>query len=133
MRLRKITTMLLVASALSVATAEAQETDGSAEGTDPTTQGQHRDRDQMGHRRQTMTDEERAARRERFENMSDEEKQAMRQRRQEQHAERRAAKRERWENMSEEERAAARDRKKNRKGGRHSRPPGSDGRGTPEA
>ncbi len=125
--------MLLVASALSVGAAGAQETSSSDEGSDTAAAGQHRDRDQMRHRRQNMTDEERAARRERFENMSDEEKQAMRQRRQEQHAERRAAKRERWENMSEEERAAARDRMKNRKGGRHGRPPGSDGRGTPEA
>ena len=128
--------MLLVASALSVGAAGAQETDSSDEGMDTAAAGEHRDRGQKQHRRQNMTDEERAARRERFENMSDEEKQAMRQRRQEQHAERRAAKRERWDNMSEEERAAARDRMKNRKGGkdgRHGRPAGAEGRGTPEA
>ena len=127
MRIRKITTMLLVASALAAAPISAEETDDTTEATDRPAEGQKRNHGQKRQRRENMTDEQKQAMRERFENMSDEDKQAMR--------ERRDARRARWESMSDEERQAARERRKDRQGGngeRHGRPGGPDGSGGDE-
>ena len=54
----------------------------------------------------------------RRQNMTDEEKQAMREQRQARSADHRAKMRERWEGMSDEERQAARERRKNHPGGK---------------
>jgi hypothetical protein len=58
----------------------------------------------------------RAANRERFENMSEEEREAMRARRQNMSEEDRAAMRERWANMSDEERQEMRERRREHTG-----------------
>lgn len=120
MRLGKLATRLILATSLAFGIAQGQETDDSADnGTAPAgeqrPQGNH-DRPP----RKPMSDEERAAKRERFDNMSDEEKQAMRQKRGEQRA--------KWESMSPDEQRAMRDRMKQRhgdrpKGERGNRPP----------
>ena len=124
MRIRKITTMLLVASALAAAPIGAEETDDTTDSTDRPTEGQKRNDGQKRHRRENMTDEQKQAMRERFENMSDEDKQAMR--------ERRDARRARWEGMSDDERQAAREKMKNRQGGKGERHGGPDGSGGDE-
>jgi hypothetical protein len=120
MRLGKSVGSLIIASSLAFGLAQGQETSDSTDaGTAPASeqrpQGNH-DRPP----RKPMSDEERAAKRERFDNMSDEEKQALRQK----HGERRA----KWEAMSPDEQRAMRDRMKQRqgdrpKGERGSRPP----------
>ena len=125
MRIRKITTVLLVASALTAAPISAEEIDDTTKATDRPAEGQKRDHGQKPQSFENMSDEEKQARRARYENMSDEEKQAMRERRHTLSRERRAKIREGWESMSDEERQAAREKMKNRpvdKGGRHGRP-----------
>lgn len=68
---------------------------------------------------EAMSDDERAAMREKwrgeFDSMSDEEKQAVREKRRSGH---RADRKARWDSMSEEERAAAREKRGERKGTR---------------
>ena len=70
-----------------------------------------------------MTTEERdaarEARRARWETMSDEERAAFREKREQRMAERRAERRERFENISPEERQAMRERKRERSARRH--------------
>ncbi len=137
MRIRKITTMLLVASALAAAPISAEEADETADSTDTPAEGQKPNHGQKRHRRENMSDEEKQAMRARFENMSDEDKQAMRARFENMSdadkqamRERRDARRGRWESMSDEERQAAREKRENRKGDkgeRHGRPSGHDG------
>ncbi len=134
MQFRKFTALLLLSSTLAFGMAGAQETDVAPGASDTPAQGHQQNRDQTRKRRENMTEEEKQANRERWESMSDEEKQAMRERRQARSAEKRAKMRERWESMSDEERQAARERMKNRqggKGGRHGRPDGHEGSGSP--
>lgn len=105
---------LLLAAALAIGTAHADESDqksdqkpdqaseqapgpGSTEADDARPTPDH-----ARPPRKRLSPEERAALRERYENMSDEDKQALR--------EKRAARRAKWEAMSEEERKAAREK-----------------------
>jgi len=107
MQIRKLSILLALTSIFAMGAAFAQESDDSTTTDGTNTDRQRPDREEMRKRR---------------ENMSDEEKQAMRERRQQRSKEHRAAKRERWESMSDEERQAARDR-------RHERRSSKDGHG----
>jgi hypothetical protein len=105
MRIAKPVSTLLLLLAMTCSAAQGQESDQAP-----------------GHDRpppRQMSEEDRAAMRERFENMSDEEKQAFREKMRERRSsqprggnlseEERAARRAKWESMSEEQRAAARE------------------------
>jgi len=77
-------------------------------------------------------EDRRAANRERYENMSEEERAAAREQRRARTEERHAARRERYESMSEEERQAMRERRAER-GGQHRGNKGHGQRGKPPA
>ncbi len=132
MQFRKFTALLLLSSTLAFGMAGAEESDVAPGASDTPVQGNTQNRDQTRKPRADMTEEQKQAMRERWESMSDEEKQAMRERRMAKSAEHRAKMRERWESMSDEERQEAREKMKNRQGGkgqRHDRQGGPEGHG----
>lgn len=100
MRIKKLSTLFVLASVLSTGTAVAEEasdgiaTDGAQ--TEQQRPDREKNREKMGDRRKNMTDEERQA-------AQDARKKS----------------RERWNNMSEEDRQAARDKIRDRRKGKH--------------
>lgn len=111
MRTRKIINALILASALAIGMAQGQESDPAPEA--PASDAPRRQ----------MSDEQRAAMRQRYENMSDEEKQALRDKMQSRRAERRA----KWDAMSDEERQAAREKMRQHRDGQGRPRPGASG------
>jgi hypothetical protein len=102
LRIARITTPLLLATALAFGTVWGDEADASKGTAATPAQDERAVPKHERPPRKPMSDEDRAAMRERYESMSEEEKQAMRDKR----AERRA----KWQAMSEEERQAAREK-----------------------
>ena len=102
MRITRLVTTLILASTLALGTALGDEAVASKDAATTPAQDTRPAPNHDRPPRPPMSDEQRAAIRERYENMSEEDKQAMRDRR----AERRA----RWQAMSEEERQAAREK-----------------------
>lgn len=125
MTTRKYLTILIVtAGVLAFGASNAQETE-TPDNNDGTAPAEQRpERQHRPPRRENMTEEQRAAARERWESMSEEERAALRERRQKMSAEERAAKRERWQNMSEEERQAKREEMRARRGDKNGKHPG---------
>lgn len=134
MSIKRSLLALLLASAMSLATAVTY-ADDAAPNAESMTDEEHRAaREQRRAKWEGMSEDERQAAREerraKWESMSDEERQAIRERRAAHKQERRQAQRERWEGMSEEERQAAREKMRERRGemgkGKHRKgpPPG---------
>jgi hypothetical protein len=115
MRHIKPVAMLAVAALMTMGTVCAQENPGQDPGENTAEQRQAAAQARRA-ARENMTEEQRAAARERFKNMSDEDRQAMRQRFERRSAANRQAMRKHWQSMSETERQAARERIGQRKG-----------------
>lgn len=98
---------LLLAAALAAGSAQAAGEDPATDTGAATAEDARPQREHAGPPRKRLSPEERAALRKRYENMSEEDKQAMREKR----AERRA----KWEAMSDEERKAAREKLRQRR------------------
>ena len=120
---RYLKILILTAGVWMFGSSNAQETETPDSNDSAAPAEQRPERQHRPPHRQNMTEEQRAAARERWESMSDEERAAVRERRQKMSAEERAAKRERWQNMTEEERAAKREEMRARRGGKEGQPP----------
>ena len=114
MHLTKPITTLILVTTMAFGTVQGQESDQPVEATPPASDAPRRQ----------MSDEQRAAMRERYENMSDEEKQALRDKMQSRRAERRA----KWDSMSDEQRQAAREKMRQHRDGQGRPRPGASGR-----
>lgn len=113
MRTRKFINALILASALAIGVVQGQESDQPEETTAPASDTP----------RPRISDEQRAAMRQRYENMSEEEKQAVRDKMQLRRAERRA----RWDSMSDEQRQAVREKMRQHRDGQGRPGPGASG------